>query len=561
MTLQRRRLARIPAGQNPALQLGEPGVISEAGADFGRLTIGDGAALRGKPHAFKSEVFFGPAGATPKAITQVIADYSHSVKAWEVPGGPTIGTGNDDTARLAVAAANSRALFFPPGQYNHTGTIQTQSDCKIEGPGFQQVRLSRIGVWNGPSLKIGNGAQGSAGRFDISGLLIEQVHPGFTPGVNTTIVDRLTSGQALIEIFGGVGGIVHDVWLQYGVYGIRMWGGTRCNFQRIQHIGIYDSLTAGRVETVASISMPYSPTHAYGTEHTIKDCYLGGGNSTPVKTITVGSTTFSSHEDAGPLYCIEVESAEGLKILNNYLGGTNGSVVRLGAKNILSEVNIDGNFIDGSTGPAFVLASDNDSNVPFDITIANNRANGQMLSREFLRTYPRSGSAGVYELNIHNNRIKNYLMAPVNLDGVRGGTVSNNRFLAYHARSGGLGNPQFAAGLTLSGYSELIRATDNWFGGAPNDAGGTGYCQWGIKDNANCLSFASGNDGNLIAGGKLVDSPRRQMFQPGQGLWTSPVVMANSNFLWVNGTSGKLYKKVGSEPTSDTDGTIVGTES
>ena len=497
----------------------------------------------------------------PRTITQVINDFSHSVRYFQPPGGPTLGTGGDDTVYIQRALTANRAVFFPPGVFGQTAPLVAQTGAIIEGAGATYTRLTRQGVWLGSSLKIGDGTPQSSGNdWKVSRILLEQSHPGFAPGVDTPIVDRLTNGQALIEVFGGFGGVMEDVWLQYGVYGIRCWGGTRHQFRRIQGLGIYDSLNVNRQEMVSCIDMPYDVAHGFGTEHVIEGCYMGGGNSTPTRAITVGSTIFNSHQDAGALYAIRVEAAEGLKIRNNYLGGTNSAVLRLGARYICSEIDFEGNFVDGSEGPAIQCSSDNGTNIVYDLIIRGNRFNGQLISRRMFQSYANAAGSteALYNLTMFGNSIKNYLEAPMYHGGTRGATIFGNRLLNYHARSGGLGSPTFAAGIYVVSPSQMVEEYGNWFGGHTNNPAGTGYCQWGAYNDGG-LTFSNSN-GNLISGGSQTGNYVSE-FSRGQGLWTNPVTMANSNFMWVNGTSGKLYKKIGSKPGSDTDGTIVGTES
>ena len=58
-----------------------------------------------------------------------------------------------------------------------------------------------------------------------------------------------------------------------------------------------------------------------------------------------------------------------------------------------------------------------------------------------------------------------------------------------------------------------------------------------------------------------IDGSQVEYYRPVKvpGTWESPFMMASAR-LWINATSGKVYIKNGSDPTSDTDGIIVGTQ-
>jgi hypothetical protein len=43
------------------------------------------------------------------------------------------------------------------------------------------------------------------------------------------------------------------------------------------------------------------------------------------------------------------------------------------------------------------------------------------------------------------------------------------------------------------------------------------------------------------------------------GTWENPIKVGN-NYLWSNAANGKLFTKFSVVPTSDTDGTVVGTQ-
>lgn len=480
-------------------------------------------------------------------------DYSHSIKRFELVGGPSCGVGGDDTDIMTRAAAAQHAIFFPPGIYGQTAPVTTKTGPKIEGCGYEKTRIARIGKWDGPSLRFGNGAKDSAGEWLIRNLLIEQQHPDFVWGESTPLAVRLDHDQALVEIYGGNGGRAENVWTQYGVFGFRQWGGARCRFDNITSQGIWDPDRSERQETKATIAFPYDPYHGFATRFIVEGGYLGGGNAGTPSRWQIGTvlTDQELRKDAGSRDGVIVEACELGQIRGNYIGGCGRNLVRVDAKYICTSLLITENEFDGSSDENICLKSYDSVATVNDVRLIGNDANGQMQTREFLRTYARGDLPGVYGEIVALNRVKNHTHTPLVLAGSQGGKYDSNIISAYHARGGGQGNPLMAAAIWIGEASRRNSVRSNTFGGGINDMSASNNCQWGLFAQDQTATRFGGNDGNLgLPGGAL------EAAFDSRGTWWDPLRFNNTDWIFRD-NAGKLRIKLGSKPGDGMDGDPV----
>lgn len=418
------------------------------------------------------------------------------------------GDGTDDTSALNAAFAYSGYCQLADGAYKITGPLYAQAQCKIFGNKWEKCRIQRSGVWDGHTLNIGDATTSSL-EFEVTEVLFEQLHPGFSGGVDTPIVDRLTNGQAHIKVWGGTGGKIHKCWFQFGVYGVDIVGGNQITVEQCFFNGIYDGAVAGRQESIAGIRVNNSslPGMGYATCHKLLNNNFSGYFS-PDRTINNGANTYVSHQDCGYQYGILINGCEGIEIAGGYIGVNNSNSIKIASNStlpLLQNVNIHDVFFDGCTLYSILITSE-DGGIATIVDIHDNKFNGQLVTYGALQMSAYAGAQSSKLVTFKNNTGNGHNRCPIYNDGCGGFFPSDNKFIGYNARNGGGAaqtNAAFQAGLYSALPAGVVQADDNYFGGAVNDPTAQGFADFTVVFGAGMLYSTASNNRGLMRDGTL----------------------------------------------------------
>jgi hypothetical protein len=355
--------------------------------------------------------------------------------------------------------------------------------------------LQRSGVWAGDTLTVSGDAQ-------VRGLLLEQLHPGFVPGVSQTMVDRLISDQAHIALIDGTGGLIENCWVSFAAYGIKLLSTTRASIRDIQGGGSWDSLNGEVCETKAVILVGSTPERPFNTEPTIERVYLGGGNTAPERPITIGTVTFNTRLGAGCRDTILVEGTEGMHIKGSYVCA-NRHGFNLSPKTMCREVTIEDCFIDAPSDSGIFISRSNGAPC-VAVNIHRNKFNGQLLAQRAVTVSDISGMS-LYGGVISDNITMNHTLTPLLIFGATAVSVRGNIVNNYHCRGGAGSDPAAASGLVAGSISAGVEARDNYYGGGTNEWGGANNCKWGEYFGSPANGRSGGANGIFgLAGGAIV---------------------------------------------------------
>jgi hypothetical protein len=403
-----------------------------------------------------------------RPASRVFDDFSHSIVNF--PNVFLNGV-DSDSAGIQAAANAQRGIFVPPGKnVRATSGVTLQSGGVLEGLGYTKTRWQRIGVWPDHTVTI-------SGDGQVKGILFEQIHPGFVPGTSTTMTDRLISDQAHILYQNGTAGRIEDVYTYMGVYGIKLLSTTKAVIKGWLSEGSWDDLNGSVCETKAQLHVASASGQPYNTEFHLEDYYIGGGNTAPLRTITVGNVSFDVRLGAGCRDAILVEASEGGHIGKGYLCA-NRHGINLVPAAMVREIAVREVFIDAPSQYGINVASGTGGAVTA-LSVHSCKMNGQQLAQRAIWV-DQVGSVpnlngGIFSDNI----IMNHLRCPVVFFGARGTQWRGNTVNAYQARGGGPNDATIAGGFLCSGVSELVESRDNMYGGGTNDWGTTNNCQYG----------------------------------------------------------------------------------
>lgn len=433
-----------------------------------------------------------------RSVVSVISDFSHSIANYNAP---TNGVDNADV-EIQKALDNQKAVFFPPGNYRLEAPLVGQAGAIVEGAGYTKVRIQRVGVWNGDTLTVSADAQ-------VRGLLFEQLHPGFTAGVDgsgvaysTTMADRLTGDQGHVALIDGTGGVVENCWVSFGVYGIKLLSTTRASIRDIQGGGSWDALNGNLCETKAVIWVGSTVARPYNTEPTIERVYIGGGNTATKRTITLGTISFDTNLGAGCRDAVLVEGTEGIHFKNSYVCA-NQYGLNLSPITMCREVTIDDNFIDAPSDAGIFISKIGGASC-CAVNISNNKFNGQTIANRAISVSD-VGGVSLFGGVISDNITMNHTLAPLLITGARAVSIHDNIVNNFHCRGGGDADPAFASGLVVGGSSTYVESRDNFFGGAANEWGGINNCKWGEYWGGAGNGRSGGANGIFgLAGGAIV---------------------------------------------------------
>jgi len=392
----------------------------------------------------------------------------------------------DSTAAIQAALSACKCVHFPGGQYNVSATLVAQSAATITGEGLDQSLLLRNTVY-GPTLQFGSTTIGdTAASCSVDGLYMLQQAvfnngSAYVAGTSTTITNKETAPH--IVIFKGQNVVIKNSRL-YGAGGLAIYGTPIVKIDNMVINGIWDARYTGMQECLANIGLyqlvvandPGSPF--VNTEVLISNCFTGGiGHTEPISQ-TIGNVTFTQAVNCGSLYGVYCQTAEGLVLRNNYIGGNNGNNVLISPQNITSSIRIHHNFLDGARQYTIRIEASNPWYANL-ITIDHNTAQGYGFDDGFLFCADiGTGVPSCANISIKNNVAQGYQKAAVSLNFVEGVQHSGNIWRDYNCKGSTNNDPTISSGLFCT-TTYLGDSSNNLYGGATNDPTASNFCQWG----------------------------------------------------------------------------------
>lgn len=435
--------------------------------------------------------------------------YINVLQAGAVADGDFAGGGTENCFIFQKCADASLLVRVPAGLYKcAAATVQLQPNGRFDGDGMLKVRIMRSGNRPGHTFQIGT-ADASIGALEcaITGMLIEQLHPGYVIGVSSTMVDRLTGDQSHIACFGGYNCEFKDLWFQHGVYGLSLYGCVIPKVSDIRSYGSWDNKNTAVSEQKAAIRLAENqaiPSHKYNTEARIERVYVGGGGPSAPRTITVGNVTYTDYENIGAQYGILIEGCEGFEITNSYVGGCGGDCIAFFPYGLVTMGVIDNVFLDEcySSHIRFFPATNPVTNICLGPGV---RCNGQLHTRWSIRAEANGGTPTVYGLSITGGTYLNTLESPFVFLGALAVTVTGAIVGGYNAKGATDSNPIIAAGAYVGQLSRNVHFQGGLWGGAVNNWATPNNCQWGVYfENAGYGSVSNIRGIIGMAGGSVV---------------------------------------------------------
>lgn len=393
----------------------------------------------------------------------------------------------NDTSAIQAALTASKYVRIPAGRYIVNATLIMQQSGKLIGDGSDITIIQRTANY-GDTIQVGTVGV-SALDFEIAGIQFYKPQT-YVAGTTTTITYPVTAGSAHINVYSGVNAKIHHCIFQMMPYGVILQNTTVTWIENNSFYGMWDHLTAGLQEGLASIYLKSNATN-FNVLITIAKNYITGGYFSVSRNITIGTNNFNSTEQIGPRYGVLVDSCEGLDIYDNYIGGQNDYCVLLQPNQILTSVKVWGNFFDSGLIGTFNCVTQGVTTYVIFLQITGNSFNGQLQGLEALRIDYPSSFKSVTGLIFSHNTVQNYLKNPIVLTGVVGATVQGNVISNYHARGGGTNDPAYSAGIRVYAGAVSVNLSSNIYGGGANDFSVTNNCQWGAYFNASTLGTAS----------------------------------------------------------------------
>lgn len=414
-------------------------------------------------------------------------------------------TGAFDSAPAFQRAANaSKKIRVPFGRYQLDSTVSLRGGTYIEGDGREGTILQRT-TNQGHTFTIGVTGD-HAGNFRISGLWFYKPQT-YVSGSTTSITYPVAYNSAHIQVFAGQDCDICENYFWNMPYGVLVQDTSLLRIQRNNFLGIWDTQVSGLQEGRASIYLAQG--NAYNVLVDISENHISGGYFATNRTKTIGTVTYVTNEQIGPLLGIYSETSEGLNIHHNYLGGHSQYCIATACINISAQLKILDNFFDGGRDGTIKLLSGTNPGIHVNnFHISRNGFNGQQVCPEAISSNftgnVRSAVTGI----INDNIFENHLACPVNLDGVTAVDIKDNKFQAYHNRGGGAGSAGFSAGLVIGANCLAVNTSGNSYGGGTNDPMSNNNCQWGeywvAGSTGTAALFRINGVGLGLAGGALI---------------------------------------------------------
>jgi hypothetical protein len=408
------------------------------------------------------------------------------------------GDGSDATASIQAALDYSLDVYAPQGNYSITATLVMRTAGRIIGSGAEKTIFQRNTNF-GDTLQVGDisGRTFAANDFVVKDIWFYRPFT-YVAGTTTTIDNPVTAGAAAINVYGGQRGLIDGCFFSAMPYNVIMEQTSLTTIKRNTFNGIWDADIVGLQEGLASIYLKSDTTTA-NTLNTIDNNHISGGFFSASKNVTIGSVTFATTVQIGAKVGVLVNSAEGLNITNNYLGGHAEWSVKCHTNQITAGIKISDNFFDAGLEGGVQFETQTASYRVVGAQIHDNYFNGQLINKVAINSQYPASLTSVASLEIANNIIENFTKTPIGLNGADGVDIDSNIITAYDSRAGGVGDADYAAGIRILSGCALVRSTNNKYGGGTNGPSGANNCKWGIVFDSQASGYAE-NEHELFLG-------------------------------------------------------------
>ena len=375
------------------------------------------------------------------------------------------------------AAGTNGAVYFPPGSYLLSATLNGTTNLQMIGSGRNSTIFRRFTDY-GNTLNFTN-----AGAASVRGIWF--YHGTLYVSGNTSLSNKATNG-AHINAVNCQGLIIEDCWLWRMPYQVNINAGALVKIRKCNMQGTWDETLTACQEGVASVIIGST---GYTQIVAIEDCYFGGSGSS-ARSLSWTSSDTGLHtftgisENIGNQFAIEVVQCEDLLISNCYMGGNN--TYNIYANLAASSVNLDwriiGNFIDAARSACVSFNTQSNGVALTGLTISNNVFNGESQTTNAIVMYNPTGTAiCVNNFAITGNSFQAFVGTEVILYHAANGSVNGNVFQGYNCRNVSAGgDPAYSAAANISSQSSHILCSSNIVGGNINGGALPSYCYQGI---------------------------------------------------------------------------------
>lgn len=465
------------------------------------------------------------------------------------------GVTDDTVAIQACYTANpGKLIFWPNGVYLVSAVINVATNTATLGESRDSTQIMRSATHTGHTFSIGVNTPGlHAGAFSIRNIWFRRVlvfNPGgtaYNAGVSTSIVNRLTGGQAHVYLEQCQRGAIENCAFENMPYHIIFNGGSVTSLTGNHFDGsINDQLTAALQEGIAAVWFKKATGGIVPTLISSSRNYVSGSFGSAARNVTIGTVTANYSESCGPKYGYLIDGIEGLTIKGDYFGGQNEHSIYAtpsAAGGICTNIKISDSFFDGARLNCIDLSHQDATGASVLVTITDNCFNGETVAQRALAIEGGGFTAtpSAYSVTFANNVVMAFEYTPIYISTGVGVTVSDNIVSGYHSRTGLAGDPAGAGGAYVVGsVADKINFSGNAWGGATNNLSNTNNCQYGVFFGSTFVNYVSAvnehNNGLGLAGGAFLTLPTDVIAPTLLGAWVNNGAGSQTAGYWKDAT-------------------------
>lgn len=429
----------------------------------------------------------------------------------------------DDTAAIqaCVTAAAGRQVLFPKGTYIVSSIITCPPNTQLVGVSRDYCIIQRTPTHTGHTFALGVDTPGlHAGAYAVRNLWLHRAitfngGAQYSPGVSTSVDNRLTSDQAHLFVQDAQRGAIVDCTIDNMPYGVVLAGGAVTTIERCHFGGsIWDYQTAALQEGIAQLYLKKS-TSGVPTLIVSRGNYYSGNFGSGVRSVTIGTISSSYSESVSSQYGLLVQCVEGVFLDGDYFGGHgvhSVSFLPSSTTGVCTNIKISGCFFDGARNDCINFSHSDAGGFSNLISVTGNAFNGETVAQRAFTIEGTFGSPSAYSAVFAENVVGAFEYAPIYIWGGYGVQINDNIVSAYNCRGGNTGDPAGAAGAYVvgsgTGSSDKVYLSANQWGGGTNTLGAANNCQYGSYMGGTFTVGASSNgaknNGLGLGGGALV---------------------------------------------------------
>lgn len=412
-----------------------------------------------------------------------------------------------------------------------------------------------------------------------------------------TVLKAKTTDQAhIVAMASGADGVVfEDIAFDGDAKSLKCIDGTNGAFFNLRNVGVYGSKNFGFYgkQGLARIERVYSSNHAEVGFQVYSDSWISDSEfnkgTEPLRVVAGGCRLTGVLANSGAVSCVTLEPFDSAtnhintSITNCYFGEVRGGASEVPILKIkgnssagvyVQQVQLsNSHFVSAALSGNDAQNKNNCIDIDYarSISIDGCTALGVPIANQTVNRYMGSFvvAGRCIALTVSNNTAENCGKSPVKFkDTVDGFSIADNVFYAYSQSTAVATGNDVAAVQILPGVVAYGVVSGNTFNIPSGDRGQTGMIGGNTAniiyaDNLHRFADTVGwspSAGVVTGDWMQVGSGRRRFGNMGvfNQSWSGPSFSLGAYNLWVDST-GKLRIKNGA-PTSDTDGTVVGTQ-